>query len=129
MGTAFNTTTVARSAAVTMTFALFLCERVERNLLDTIDRLVESELLNRFEVKDANIMPFLAAVQSANQEALKAIGATLQKQITVWSQSLDTLFKRFDDRQKQEVAGWREMLEDARKRARGLRRQSRGAVG
>src|SRR5262249_28354886 len=37
MGTAFNTTTVALGTAVTMTFALFLCERIERNLLETVD--------------------------------------------------------------------------------------------
>ena len=116
MGTAFNTTTVALGAAVTMTFALFLCERVERNLLDTIDRLVEAELLNRFEVKDPNVVPFMAAIQQANGEALKAIGVTLQKQITVWSQSLDMLFKRFDDRQKQEVTAWHEALDESRKR-------------
>jgi hypothetical protein len=77
---AFRVTT-SLSAAMTMMFALFICERTERGIDHTIDRLVERELLNRFEAKDPNIMPFLAAVQSANEAALQAIGTTLQRQI------------------------------------------------
>jgi biopolymer transport protein ExbB/TolQ len=111
MGAAFNTTTVALSAAMTMMFALFICERMERGIVHTIDRLVERELLNRFEAKDPNIMPFLAAVQSANEAALSAIGTTLQRQIEVWTQTLDVLFQRFDERQQHEAHGWQSALD------------------
>ena len=95
MGTAFNTTSVALATAMTMMFALFLCERVDQSIVATIDRLVDRELLNRFENKDANISPFLSAIQTANREALDAITQTLQGQIKVWIQSLDTLFTHF----------------------------------
>lgn len=111
MGQAFNTTTVALSAAMTMMFALFICERTERGIDHTIDRLVERELLNRFEAKDPNIMPFLAAVQTANEAALQAIGTTLQRQIDVWTQTLDVLFQRFDERQQHEAHGWHAALD------------------
>jgi biopolymer transport protein ExbB/TolQ len=111
MGQAFNTTTVALSAAMTMMFALFVCEKMERGIDHSIDRLVERELLNRFEAKDPNIMPFLAAVQSANEAALQAIGTTLQRQIQVWTQTLDVLFQRFDERQQQETHGWQSALD------------------
>lgn len=116
MGTAFNTTTVALAAAMTMMFALFLCERVERGLVATIDRLVECELLNRFEVKDPQVVPFLAAVQAANQEALQEIAATLQLQIETWSRALDGLFQRFDERQQQEVHHWQTALAQLQQR-------------
>jgi biopolymer transport protein ExbB/TolQ len=111
MGQAFNTTTVALSAAMSMMFALFICERMERGIDHSIDRLVERELLNRFEAKDPNIMPFLSAVQSANEAALQAIGATLQRQIAVWTQTLDVLFQRFDERQQHETHGWQSALD------------------
>ena len=111
MGQAFNTTTVALSAAMTMMFALFICERTERGIDRSIDRHVERELLNRFEAKDPNIMPFLAAVQSANEAALQAIGTTLQRQIDVWTQTLDVLFQRFDERQQDEAHGWQSALD------------------
>jgi len=111
MGSAFNTTAVALTAAMTMMFSLFVCERMERGVVRSIDRLVERELLNRFEAKDPNIMPFLSAVQSANEAALDAIGTTLSRQIDVWTQSLDVLFQRFDERQQHEAHGWHSALD------------------
>lgn len=111
MGQAFNTTTAALAASMTMMFSLFLCERVEGRITRSIDRYVERELLNRFEVKDANIVPFMAVVQSANEDALRMIAATLQSQIDVWTQSLNALFQRFDQRQAQETQGWAKALD------------------
>lgn len=111
MGQAFNTTTAALAASMSMMFSLFLCERVEGRMTRSVDRYVERELLNRFEVKDANIVPFMAVVQSANEEALRMIAATLQSQIDVWTQSLNALFQRFDQRQQQEVQGWGKAIE------------------
>lgn len=111
MGTAFNTTSVALVAAMTMMFSLFLCQRIERNITRSIDRLVDRELLKRFEFKDPSITPFLAAVQSANEEALAAINATLARQIEVWVAALDSVFERFDQRQGAEVQNWQHALE------------------
>jgi biopolymer transport protein ExbB/TolQ len=111
MGSAFNTTTCALAAAMTMMFSLFVCERIERGILHAIDRLIERELLNRFEVKDPAILPFLSVVQSANQEALAAIGATLKGQIELWSRTVDALFQRFDQRQQHELQSWQAALD------------------
>lgn len=111
MGAAFNTTTVALAAAMSMMFSLFVCERVERGIVRSTDRLVERELLHRFEAKDPNIVPFLSILQSANNEALQAIDATLQRQIETWTQALGGLFQRFDERQQQELHGWHAALD------------------
>jgi biopolymer transport protein ExbB/TolQ len=116
MGSAFNTTTVALAAAMTMLFSLFICERIERGIGRSIDRLVDRELLTRFSVKDPNIVPFLAAVESANEESLRSIASNLHRQTEVWSQALDTLYERFDQRQQQELQGWREALDVLRAR-------------
>jgi len=111
MGEAFNTTTVALGTAMTMMFALFLCERVERGVDNSIDRFVERELSNRFEVKHASLTPFLSMVQSANDDALRIMGSTLDRQVAVWTQSMESLFRRFDDRQQQEGAAWTKALD------------------
>ena len=111
MGSAFNTTTCALAAAMTMMFALFVCERIERGIVHAIDRLIERELLNRFEIKDPSILPFLSVVQSANQEALASIGATLKGQIEIWGRTLDALFQRFDQRQQHELQSWQAALD------------------
>ena len=110
MGSAFNTTTCALAAAMTMMFALFVCERIERGIVHTIDRLIERELLNRFEIKDPTILPFLSVVQSANQEALAAIDATLKGQIEIWGHTLEAVFQRFDQRQQHELHAWQAAL-------------------
>src|SRR5580692_3020382 len=111
MGTAFNTTSVALIAAMTMMFSLFVCQRIERSMLQAIDRLVDRELLKRFEFKDPSITPFLTAVQSANEEALATINSTLGRQIEVWVAALDSVFQRFDQRQGNEVQNWQHALE------------------
>ena len=111
MGSAFNTTTCALAAAMTMMFSLFVCERIERGIVHAIDRFIERELLNRFEIKDPSILPFLSVVQSANQEALASIGATLKGQIEIWGRTLDALFQRFDQRQQHELQSWQAALD------------------
>jgi biopolymer transport protein ExbB/TolQ len=119
MGTAFNTTTVALAAAITMMFSMFVCERIERGIVRSIDRLVERELLHRFEVHDANVAPYLSAMRSAHDESLRAVSTTLQKLMSVWTQTLETLFQRFDARQQQEVRGWEKALDVLQRRHEG----------
>ncbi len=99
MGTAFNATTVALSAATTMMFCLFLCERTERGIITAIDRRAERELLNRFEVVDANLTPFLSAVQAANQTTLDAVAAHGERQLNAWSQALVALQQQAEAQQ------------------------------
>lgn len=116
MGTAFNTTSVALATAMTMMFALFLCERVDHSIMAAIDRLIDGELLHRFEAKDPNITPFLSLIQSANRESLDAINRSLNDQILVWTQGLDRLFDHFQDRQRQELLNTAAAFDTIRKR-------------
>lgn len=116
MGTAFNTTTVALAASMTMMFSVFVCERIERGLVHGVDLLVNRELLNRFEVHDANMIPFLSVLQTASTQALTAIDATLQRQIAIWSQALDKLFQKFEERQIVEAQAWDDALKLLQKR-------------
>lgn len=108
MGTAFNTTSVALFAAMTMMFLTFFCQRVEDRILNSVDRLAERELLRRFDFRDANTLPALNALQSAHDDSLAIIGNTLERQVDQWSESLNALFSRFDERQQQELQNWRE---------------------
>lgn len=124
MGEAFNTTTVALATAMTMMFALFLCERIERGVDNFIDRFAERELLNRFEAKHPNLTPFLTMLQSANDDALRGMGLTLDRQVAVWTQSMESLFQRFDDRQQHETAAWTKALDILQQRHEALETKS-----
>lgn len=111
MGQAFNTTTVALAAAMVMMFAQFLCEWTDRSLLHAVDRYAQRELFNRFEVKDASIPPLLGVVRQASDEALRTVAASIDRQSAAWSQALDALMARFDQRQQQEAEAWNTALE------------------
>ncbi|WP_437204491.1 MotA/TolQ/ExbB proton channel family protein [Planctomicrobium sp. SH664] len=110
MGQAFNTTTTALTAAMFTMFALFICERVERRIVQSIDKLVDRELLHRFEAKDANLTPFLSILKSANDDAMQSISAQIQGLSDVWGQAVQSILERFDSRQQHELKQWNEAL-------------------
>jgi biopolymer transport protein ExbB/TolQ len=91
MGTAFNATTVALTAATTMMFGLFLGERTERGIVTLIDGRLERDLLHRFDVADPSLTPFLSAVEAANQTTLSSVAAHCQQQMDAWQQALVAL--------------------------------------
>lgn len=111
MGQAFNTTTAALASAMFIMFTQFVCEWIDRSILHSIDHTVEGELLNRFEVKDANILPFLNVVRSANDEAMGLIAANLDRQTAAWTQALGNVFERIDVRQQHESRAWSDALD------------------
>jgi len=116
MGTAFNTTTVALAASMTMMFCVFICERIERGLIHSVDHLIHRDLLNRFDVHNADLVPFLGALQAATSQALQAIDATLDRQIDLWSRALESLFQKFEQRQIVEAEAWDDALKLLQKR-------------
>jgi len=111
MGTAFNTTTVALTAATTMMFCLYLCERTERGIVTAVDARTERELLNRFESSDPSLTPFLTALDAAQQANLKAIDTALARQIDVWKGALEALHAEAVRQQQLQTQVWVEALE------------------
>lgn len=111
MGTAFNTTTVALGAAMLTMFGKFLTERTDRGIDNRIDRIVERELLNRFEVKAANLSPLLATLDAANREFHAAVQGALAGQVTSWTAALEALFERFEQRQQIEEQRWEKVCD------------------
>jgi hypothetical protein len=116
MGTAFNTTTVALTAATTMMFCLYLCERTERGIVTAVDARTERELLNRFEVTDASLTPFLMALEAAQQTNLRAMDAAIGRQMEVWSGALESLHAQADKQQQWQAQVWVEALEKLEER-------------
>lgn len=128
MGQAFNTTTAALAASMSMMFAMFLCERIEIGIDRHIERFAEHELLNRFETHRQNLSPFLAIVQSANEEALRSIGTTLDRQVGQWTESLDRVFRRFDERDRQAATAWEGALQRIQERQFELQSEGEARV-
>ena len=110
MGMAFNTTTVALAAAMVTMFLMFLCERTERGLMRTVDRHVEREVVNRFEVREQQFEPFLDVLQSVHESALQAFANSVQRQFEKWGGNFETLLQRFDAHQQQSALAWQNAL-------------------
>jgi hypothetical protein len=110
-----------------MMFAQFICEWIERGIVQSVDRQVRRDLLNRFEAKDANILPFLGVIKSANDEALAAIAANLQQQTVAWGHAFDGILERFDRRQSQDARAWTDALDvlNSRNEANDIVREER----
>ena len=70
-----------------------------------------SELLNRFEVVDANLTPFLSAVQAANQTTLDAVAAHGERQLNAWSQALVALQQQAEAQQQWQSEAFAATLE------------------
>jgi biopolymer transport protein ExbB/TolQ len=110
IGTAFNTTTVALAAAITMMFSLFMCEKIERGIIHSISRRIDLELLNRFEVVDESITPFLQAVQAGSQGTLKALDGHLDKQLQIWSAAFQRVQQESEKRLHSHAQVWEQSL-------------------
>jgi len=95
MGTAFNTTCVALSVAMVIKFLQFLVERVEQNIVRSVNMRAEAELLNRFESSDTNLVPFLDAVRQSQQSILSSMEQCVQRQLELWSDALAREQKRW----------------------------------
>jgi biopolymer transport protein ExbB/TolQ len=111
MGKAFNATTAALASAMFMMFAQFACEWIERAIVQSVDRTVDRELANRFEMKDANLTPFLRVAKDANEEVLKLIAGNLDRQTAAWTRAFESVLTRFDARQAQEADAWVQALD------------------
>jgi hypothetical protein len=116
MGTAFNTTTVALAAATTMMFSLFLCEKTEREMVRTVDRRTERELLNRFETADASMAPFLSAVEAASRTTLRTFDETVERQLAIWSGAFQDLQRQAEERHQALTQLWHQTMEALYKR-------------
>lgn len=110
MGTAFNTTTVALAAAMSVMFLMFICERIDQGILHAIERFLDHEVVARFESREQKLEPFLEVIQEAHREAIGAVAETLDRRFDVWTGALDTILQRFEIHQAQSAEGWQQAL-------------------
>lgn len=106
MGTAFNTTCVALIAAISMMFALFLGERSERAILHQVDRRTEDELLNRFEITDASLTPFLSALEVAGRATLQTMESAVARQLELWSTAFNDVHGHTEETHRRQAEVW-----------------------
>lgn len=86
---AFDTTALALSLSIVLMFVLFLIERIETQLLATVDIRATEQLVGRFEQLGSGTDPHLASVERMSNEILKATKRLVRQQAKLWQTTID----------------------------------------
>lgn len=85
---AFDTTAIALCFSIVLMFLQFLADRVETQLLESVDQRAAEELLTRLAVDHLSADPQVRAVQQVGQSLLRATEQLVQRQVELWQQAL-----------------------------------------
>ena len=86
---AFDTTALALSLSMALMFIQFLIDRIETELLGTVDLRINEQLVGRFEQVGGGGDPHLASVERMSQSVLRATEGLVQRQADLWRGSMD----------------------------------------
>lgn len=87
---AFDTTALGLALTMITMFCSFVVERMEQNLLETVDRIAERELAHRFERVGGNDGgEYLGIARQQTQVLLKAVEQLVQTQAEVWAKTFE----------------------------------------
>ncbi|MEC9094774.1 MAG: MotA/TolQ/ExbB proton channel family protein, partial [Planctomycetota bacterium] len=90
---AFDTTALALTLSIGMMFGQFVVNRIEIQLLQTVDEAASAELMGRFVTLGTNRDPYLASVQSMSEKVLASISEIGSQQSAVWDRGLSSIEK------------------------------------
>lgn len=94
---AFDTTALALALAMFLMFVQFILERMESQLLTSVDDRAALELAGRFEQLGASRDPVVASVTKMSTALVKAIEKMGEQQAEVWRATVDQTGRVFSD--------------------------------
>ncbi len=87
---AFDTTALGLALTMITMFCSFVVERLEQNLLETVDRVTERELAHRFERTTGGFSDdFLGVARQQTQVLLKSVEQLVERQADLWAQTFE----------------------------------------
>lgn len=86
---AFDTTAIALCFSMVLMFIQFGIDRMETQLLATVDDRVGQELLGRFEIVGTSSDPQVATMQRIGHAVLQATEQLVKRQVDLWQASMD----------------------------------------
>lgn len=87
---AFDTTAEALSLSMVLMFVQFLIDRIDTQLLSTVDARASEELSGRFEQIGAGSDPNVASIERMGRSVLKATEQLVETQAQLWKSTIDT---------------------------------------
>ena len=106
---AFDTTALALSLSIVLMFVQFFVDRIENQLLSSVDERVNTELVGRFETTGNANDPHLASIQRMAEEVIKTSQTLVARQTQLWK----TTTEAADQRWAQIAAGFSEQLKSS----------------
>ncbi len=97
LSVAFDTTTVALSLSIVLMFLQYLVDRVETELLSTVDTRVEQELVGRFRHEAGNNDPQLGAIRRMAQSVIGATEEVVRQQEEIWRSTIDAAHQQWSN--------------------------------
>jgi hypothetical protein len=94
LSVAFDTTALALSLSTIVLFVKFCVERVELNLLSSVDASVSRQLIGRFQQYGTQHDPHLASISLMSEKLLETVQASAIKQSELMEGSLEDASRR-----------------------------------
>jgi len=85
---AFDTTAQALLLSMILMFIQFLCDRMETQLLSTVDTIAGEEMIGRFQELGGASDPHLASIQRMIEGVVRATELLVDRQAALWQKSL-----------------------------------------
>ncbi|QDS99865.1 MotA/TolQ/ExbB proton channel family protein [Adhaeretor mobilis] len=95
LSVAFDTTALALALSMVLLFSKFLVERVEVNLLSTVDQRAEEQLVGRFKQYGSSHDPHMASILRASEQLLAVVDTACQQQTDLLTNSLQETSKKW----------------------------------
>lgn len=86
---AFDTTALALTLSMILMFIQFLIDRVEQQLLSSVDVMANEELVGRFAVSPVSSDPQVAAVERLSHAVLRSVEQLVQRQAQLWQGTVE----------------------------------------
>ena len=95
LGVAFNTTATALALSMVLMFASFLIERVETELLATVDQRAGEMLIGRFQEMGGGSDPQVKAIHNMAKAVIGASEQLVNRQAELWQETIDAAHQRW----------------------------------
>lgn len=92
---AFDTTALALSLSIVLMFLQFLIDRIETQLLSTVDLRVNELMVGRFKTVGGSHDPHVASIQRMSEQVLEASQQLVERQTELWRNTIDEAHDRW----------------------------------
>jgi biopolymer transport protein ExbB/TolQ len=95
LSVAFDTTAVALSFAITLMFIQFLIDRVESQLLESVELRSREDLIGRFETLGGSGDPHVASIERMGRAVVQSTERLVERQTHLWQGTIDAAHERW----------------------------------